>query len=855
MASRTDHPEGRQRLGDFEIVREIGRGGMGVVYEARQVSLNRKVALKVVGGGLGLSSNGVLRFRREAEAAAKLHHTNIVPVYATGEADGMHYYAMELIEGPSLDLVLRELRKARQSQEANADAKPETSPSSAATDAPRPDLAGTGPYVPGADASSPSSGLSASSLSSGGEYFDTVARMVAEVAGALEYAHKNGVIHRDIKPSNLLVSPDGRLSINDFGLARVLEQPGMTVSGEFVGTPAYMSPEQIAAGRIPLDHRTDVYSLGATLYELLTLTPPFQGRSREQVLAQIVQKEPRPPRKVNKRVPVDLETICLKALDKDPDQRYLTAGQMAEDLHRYINRFAISARRAGPVRRLGKWVRRRPGLAAALACAIVLALATGFFAYRSHIAEQERLVDKQRQEEQLLAEKRQNALDKALLVAMSGDLDEAEKAIGEAERLGASTGQLRMLRGQVALHRGRSDEAIQHLEQAVVLMPDSVAARAMLGSAYANVGQHEQLDQLMAEIEQRTCVTPEDFLFKGYFAGWLDPINSLTILDEAVRRSPSVIARAIRAEIRSYRAIDTGNPADAELALKDANAAREMLPDNPYVLGQSLWAHMVAASVYEETRQVEKRRAALAQAASDARALERFPTLPDAVMNRVFFFWATDDLDACEKVCRANEKTENPLIAHLHSLVLYRLGKLDKALEIIEHTRPRPFYEDLRIFLLMDLPDGRARALDTLKKSLAREKKTMQHRVTEWSLLRMLGRKEEAVAAGLAFRRQSGQWPRAGRALSKGLLDYHCDLLSEDKLLRVFADSRNSQCIAHYCIALRKLADGDRRSAREHFRKAVATRAIASHKWDLSRAFLARMENDPAWPMWVPVKE
>src|SRR6516162_7956672 len=193
--------------------------------------------------------------------------------------------------------------------------------------------------------------------------------MVADVFFYWDGDHREGVIHRDIKPSNLLLSPAGRLSLNDFGLARVLEQPGMTLSGEFVGTPAYMSPEQIAVGRIPLDHRTDIYSLGATLYELLTLEPPFTGKSREQVLAQIVQKEPKAPRRIQKRVPVDLETICLKCLERDPDRRYQTAGELAEDLRRYVNRFTISARRVGPVRRLVKWARRRPGLASALACA------------------------------------------------------------------------------------------------------------------------------------------------------------------------------------------------------------------------------------------------------------------------------------------------------------------------------------------------------------------------------------------------------------------------------------------------------------------------------------------------------
>ncbi|HEV2946038.1 MAG TPA: serine/threonine-protein kinase, partial [Gemmataceae bacterium] len=319
---------GQRRLGDFEIVRELGRGGMGIVYEARQVSLNRQVALKVLSGVLGLTAKAVQRFQREAEAAAKLHHTNIVPVYATGEEDGTHFYAMELIDGPSLDHVIRQLRPASLPGEASRS----------------PELEATGPYV---GESGSTSTLGASSLSSDGHYFDTVARMIAEVADALEYAHQQGVIHRDIKPSNLLLSPNARLSINDFGLARMLEQPGMTMTGEFVGTPAYMSPEQITAGRTLLDHRTDIYSLGATLYELLTLHPPFTGERRDQVLTQILHKEPKAPRKMNPKVPVDLETICLKAMEKDPDGRYQTAGKLAEDLRHFVNRFAIKARRAG----------------------------------------------------------------------------------------------------------------------------------------------------------------------------------------------------------------------------------------------------------------------------------------------------------------------------------------------------------------------------------------------------------------------------------------------------------------------------------------------------------------------------
>jgi tetratricopeptide (TPR) repeat protein len=477
-----------QRLGDFQIVRELGRGGIGIVFEARQLSLQRRVALKVL-AGLAPTPRGLQRFHREAEAAARLHHTNIVPIYATGAQDGTPFYVMELIDGESLDRALRRQRHAHQ-------------PAGPAP--PPPDSAATTPHVSDA-ASCAVTGDGSGPFSSGSGYYDTVTKMIADVADALEHAHQNGVIHRDVKPSNLMLGADGRLSLNDFGLARILEQPGMTLTGEFVGTPAYMSPEQITAGRAPLDHRTDIYSLGATLYELLTLERPFAGEHRDQLIAQIMHKEPRAPRRVNPRVPVDLETICLKALEKDPDRRYQTAAALADDLRRFVNRFAISARRAGPLTRLAKWARRHPCVTVALAALLLALGAAAFFAQRSYVAEQERR-----------AEQRQNALDLALAAAMAGDFPGAEEAMARAELLGASAGQVRMLRGQLAFHRGQSQEAIADLEQAVKLLPESVAARCLLAVAYSGTGQWAQYDQAMVEAGRLRVQTPEDALFKGY---------------------------------------------------------------------------------------------------------------------------------------------------------------------------------------------------------------------------------------------------------------------------------------------------------------------------------------------------
>ncbi len=368
-----------RRLGDFEIRREIGRGGMGVVYEAHQIPLNRRVALKVLPPGLGLTEQAVQRFHREAQAAAKLHHTHIVPVYAVGEEQGCHYYAMEMVEGQSLAAILRDLSSEGKSPLSEATAARMTPPTPRETAAREP-----APPTPAGEVGRGPRRLPDAAWGSR-RWFDVAAKLMAEIAEALHYAHGQGVVHRDIKPANLMLWQDGRLCITDFGLAQVAHEPGLTVSGSLMGTPAYMSPEQVAAGRVKVDHRTDVYSLGAVLYELLTLQRPFPGESREEVLSGILTKEPRRPRRTNPRVPVDLETICLKAMEKEPDRRYATAGLMAEDLRTYLSRGLITARRASMARRAAKWVRRHP-VATLAAAAVIVVAALGAFGLQQRFA-------------------------------------------------------------------------------------------------------------------------------------------------------------------------------------------------------------------------------------------------------------------------------------------------------------------------------------------------------------------------------------------------------------------------------------------------------------------------------------
>src|SRR5262245_218366 len=329
------------RLGEYRILREVGRGGMGIVYEALQESLGRHVALKVLPAQARDSGLFLERFRREAQSAARLHHTNIVAVFGVGEHNGIHYYAMQFIRGQTLEAVLRELRHVRTGS------------------------AGTsGLGVGSADGSS----LPAARRGEP-QYFRNVARVGVQVAQALAYAHGQGVIHRDIKPANLMLDQQGTVWVTDFGLARAEGLADLTGPGDVVGTLRYMAPEQLAA---QADARTDVYALGTTLYELATLRPAFDDPVRARLIERIRHHDPTPPRRVDPQVPLDLEKIILKATAREPGRRYQTAAALAEDLRLFLDGRPVRARPVGPLGRAWRWaVRRRRALLAAVGVAVL----------------------------------------------------------------------------------------------------------------------------------------------------------------------------------------------------------------------------------------------------------------------------------------------------------------------------------------------------------------------------------------------------------------------------------------------------------------------------------------------------
>jgi serine/threonine protein kinase/tetratricopeptide (TPR) repeat protein len=350
--------DGTRRLGDFVLERELGRGGMGIVYLARQVSLERTVALKVLPFAAVLDPRQIARFRSEAQAAAQIQHPNIVPVFAIGVDRGVHYYAMQFIDGQPLDRAIAELREAEVASVGRSKRLPHRrdlaevhADGSGSTDAPRP----------------------RSRKRCSHDYDHHVARLGVQAAMALEAAHQHGVIHRDIKPSNLLVDPAGKLWVTDFGLARVPRDAAFSATGDVVGTMRYMSPEQAKGQTSLIDPRTDVYSLGVTLYELLTLEPAVPGTSSPELLRRIDQLVPRPPRKLRPQIPADLENVILKAIAKDREDRYESARDLADDLQRFLDGKPTLAKPPTITERAAKWSLRHKRIVAATAVLVVLA--------------------------------------------------------------------------------------------------------------------------------------------------------------------------------------------------------------------------------------------------------------------------------------------------------------------------------------------------------------------------------------------------------------------------------------------------------------------------------------------------
>jgi serine/threonine protein kinase/Tfp pilus assembly protein PilF len=609
--AETDTPESDgKRLGDFELLREIGRGGMGVVYEARQVSLGRRVALKVLPFAAVLDSKQIARFKNEAQAAAQLDHPGIVSVFAVGVERGVHYYAMQFVDGQPLDRAIAELRstagRAPSTARGNsAGTVTEGTHDSRSTAAAEGDEAG-GVNVPVAEAAQaggvcPStcrSFLTAKSTNRH-EYFRTVVRLGIQAAEALQAAHEYGVVHRDVKPSNLLLDADGKLWVTDFGLARFQTDAALTRTGDLVGTTRYMSPEQARGQSALVDQRTDVYSLGATLYELLALEPAFPGEDGPGLLRRIDQQEPRPLRQLEPKLPADLETVVRKAMAKSREERYTTARELADDLRRVLEGKPTVARPPTVPERIGKWARRHKRIVFA-ATAVSLFVALGMAAATVLIAREKARTEQSYRRAESYFREAQEAVDSCIRSAerlsdvpgadqVRSELlqdtlgyylrfvDQAEGDVAVQADLALTYNKIGTLAGEV----GSTGEAVEAHENARRLFEQLVADhphedeyRARLGVCRNN----------LALVLRRTGRTEDARRELG---------EAIRLQKEIVGRSPD--SAQYRSDLAtSYNNLgllqsDTGEAADAGQSFREAIRLQEPLvdaePDNPEHLG------------------------------------------------------------------------------------------------------------------------------------------------------------------------------------------------------------------------------------------------------------------------------
>jgi len=454
-----------QRLGDFEILRLIGRGGMGAVFLARQVSLDREVALKVISDISGGYKKTLERFKREAKVLAKISHPNIVAIYEVGEQGPYSYFAMEYIRGTSLDKILTSIRNAK--------------PDEKGSDVMRGCLEG------GTSIYDDKAKEAASSAEIDKDYIVGISKIIISVADALDYAHKKGVLHRDVKPSNILIEANGTAKLVDFGLARVESQQTITMTGEFFGTPSYVSPEQIRRPEA-VDCRSDVYSLAATYYEGLTLRAPFEGNTVNETLTSVISKDIVPPKKYCPRLSADFNTVLMHALEKLPEDRYPTAAAFADDIENLLEFKPITAKRPSITQRAYKTLRRSPLKAVAVG-AFILIIVLGYFVSSNYI-----------QKKNKATARKLEAIAEGYYV--SGDYTEAlryyKKAITQYPFNAATYSEI----GSCYQQLKQYPQAIEAYKQAIKIEPDYTLAISSLGIIYSLEGRYEEAIKMYQSI-------------------------------------------------------------------------------------------------------------------------------------------------------------------------------------------------------------------------------------------------------------------------------------------------------------------------------------------------------------------
>ena len=785
-----------QRLGEYQIVREVGRGGMGVVYEAIQTSLNRRVALKVLPAGALLSVNALERFSREATTGGRLHHTSIVPVYAVGEEQGIHYYAMQFIEGRSLSGHLKLLRENQ------------TSP--------------------------------------GRDYFRRVAHWGRQVSDALAHAHQQGVIHRDIKPSNLLLDARDDVWVTDFGLACADALATITLTGDVVGTARYMSPEQARGGRRQLDSRTDIYSLGATLYELLALRPAYEGESRDAVLNQIAFADPPPLRQVNPAIPRDLETIVGKCMEKEPPRRYASAADVADDCRRFLDGEPIRARRTPVIVKTARFVRRHRYYT--LAAVIVLALAVGMIAMAAELR-------------QMRGEER---LDDAFAVIMlESDFEEGARLLDEAAESGTDSARLHLYRGLMPLLNRQPHEAILPLTRALQRAPDDAEVCYALAFAYYSVGDVINGDRCFSHGDLRGAHTALGWLLRGQALSESGRSGAVEAYSQALALRPDFTpAIRARASERASRLLTEGQETELEPMLNDYDAWVTFWPDDASSYSARAWGHLHAAAYAASRPELsERRKEWLADCRRDLdRALALKPDSWMVLARRGIFQRYCGDFRAsaeslAEAIAAHHAKADDahPGLVHHRVLALHAIGELDMALEEITSVcetlpsfLPPPLQRAVLLAELGRVEEARALCEDTLRNQAS----GFTGLAMATAVAELLG-DPEAGRTAVERALQADPPEETERGGPGPAVEYLLGQLSEADLMAAVEGHPGWRCDCEFLIGLRHLGRGERDDGLAALRACIDTGVFTFAEYRLAQVFLARAEADPGWPRWL----
>ncbi len=861
------------RLADFEIIREIGRGGMGIVYEARQLSLDRSVALKVLPFSDRHGRLATRRFRTEAHAAGKLNHTHVVPVYSQGEHEGHYFYAMKLVDGASLDAVIR-----TQPQLLSSTHVARAAPSAGNEELWDP----TTPIAPAPEADAAEDDVRAAPQRTKEDY-RFITSLMAGVADGLAHAHANGVIHRDIKPHNLILGEDRQLYITDFGLAYLESEPHVTVIGEVMGTPAYLSPEQARGDVNAIDRRTDIFSIGVTIYEMITGRLPFDGESRDQILHAVCHTEPSRPRQVNPNIPVDLETICLRSLEKEPVGRYATAAALADDLRRFSDGRPILSRRVGPVERAVKWARRHKAVTTAI-CAVFALVAVAVGGTISTLSARHRTAEQMRA-------RSQDAVQSAyhqLVHIDYGDFVAALPDIELAESYAPDLGRLPFVRAVADIGAAKYSKAIEALGGIVERDPGDAEARYALAWAFWGADDFESSRRTFEEADALGAPEqPEAWFFRGRAAHRNDPTVAIESYRIAIQtrgreggqfpQAELHLARAQNQEMYAGRTLEPFEEAERTLLQLIAN---EYYGAYPYYLLSI--TYRLAAEYFEGStvgRGDELAPAYFTEALKYARMGQDLepqhnrPVTAEAMcLQRMGLL--EEALDARNRAIELSLRDDHRCEGYHYRWRLHDwLGHFDEALDDItrhlacvpeapdaEMTRRALFYEYFYPALVhaeagrMEEALTRARALGELSRVDA------QATLLSAACLRILGQPEEAMemlldrmdevdySVGLVPS-QSPAWAEALYAFAVGRAAY-ADL---DTLAGATEMPWRLLGEADFHAGAKLLAAGDRKGAKERFSSAYRSFDGWVNYTFHGRMLEVKLNHDPNWPGWIPV--